>query len=77
MYCHFLHGSIFLLFWHATAPTFTLSPEIEIREVPAARLTREMLVGMSDARIQVACPGHGRQSRFRFRFRSTPPSLPP
>ena len=65
MYCHFLHGSFFLVLWPATAPTPTLSPEVGIRGVPAVRLTRGMLVGMSDARIQIACPGHGRQSRFR------------
>ena len=35
-----------------------------IRGVPAALLTPGKPVGMSDARIQVACPGHGRQSLF-------------
>ena len=65
MYCHFLHGRFFLFFWQANAPTPTLSPKIGIRGVPAARLTPGMPVGMSDAQIQVACPGHGRQSRFR------------
>ena len=65
MYCHFLHGNFFLFFWQATAPSPTLSPEIGIRGVPAARLTPGMPVGMSNARIQVACPGHGRQPHFR------------
>ena len=31
---------------------------------PAPRLTPRMLVGISDARIQAACPGHGRQLHF-------------
>ena len=59
MYCHFSHGRFFLFFWQAT-----LSPEIGIRGVPAVRLTPGMPVGMSDAQIQVACPGHAQQSRF-------------
>ena len=65
MYCHFLHGSFFLFFWQATAPSPTLSPEIGICGVLAARPTLGMPVGMSGARIQVAFPVHGQQSRFR------------
>ena len=64
MYCHFLHGNLFF-FLGGHVPTPTLSLEIGIHGVPAARLTPAMPVGMSDARIQVACPGHGRHWLFR------------
>ena len=58
--CSFLYGKFFV-FWQATAPTPTPSLEIGIRGVPAARLSPGMPVGMSDARSQMACPGHGRR----------------
>ena len=52
-------------FWKQCSHRPTPAPlKNGIRGVPAVRLTPGKLLAMSDARIKVACLGHGRQSLF-------------